>query len=368
MRVITKKLFDLSPRENNTRNSEGDFFRFTDGRIMFAYCRFTGSSWDDNIHSDICAVYANDGENFDTENICTLVKPERLGGHNAMCVTLRPCEKGVRLYFLLKKESENASVPLRSEYYYIDSIDGYDFSGEPVLCFPKIHESYYVVNNNRVEILESGRIIIPVANHKATLCEGHYHYAAGVDKFVYSDDGGRTFNEDVQELSLPIDGNRAGLQEPGVIELPDGRLYAYFRTDTGYQYESFSNDQGITWTDPKPSQFESPLSPMRIAKNPYSKKYYAIRNPYMERPESPEHPRFRNTWGRTPLAISESTDGIHYSSFELIESDLHYGYCYPAIFFLSENEALVSYCSGGVDLIPLQRTTVTKISIKGDSF
>ena len=362
MKVITKKLFELPPKENNARNSEGDFFRFPDGRIMFAYCRFTGNNWDDNMHSDICAVYSDDGEHFDTENIVTLVRPERLGGHNAMCVTLRPCEKGVRLYFLIKKERDSENVPLRSEYSYIDSSDGVDFSGEAVLCLPKIKESYYVVNNNRVETLSSGRIIIPVAEHRATLNDGRYSYGAGIDMFIYSDDGGKTFNDDVQELSLPVEGDKAGLQEPGVIELPDGRLYGYFRTDMGYQYESFSCDNGKTWSDPVPSQFESPLSPMRIAKNPYSGKYYAIRNPYRERPESPEYPRFRNTWGRTPLAISESCDGIHFGDFELIESDLHYGYCYPAIYFLSENEALVSYCSGGVDIAPLQRTTVSKIS------
>ncbi len=362
-----KVLFELQPEEGNPRNSEGDFIRLPDGKIMFAYTRYVGNSWDDHEDSSICAILSDDGEHFDTNNIITLIKPEKFGGTNAMSVTLRPGPNGgVSLYCIIKIDTKDVTkAPVRDEIWRIDSPDGYDYSGDGVLCFPHNHKGYYCINNCRVETTSSGRIIIPMSEHKFLFKEGKYRFdGVGKARFVYSDDNGKTWNEDVQVLEFPDSENKNGLQEPGVIELPDGRLYGYFRTDADYQYESYSSDDGITWTQPQKSGFESPLSPMLISKNPYSNKFYAIWNPYKDDPESTIHPRFRNTWGRTPLAIAESEDGVHFSDFVLLEDDIHRGYCYPAIYFLSEKEALVSYCSGGGDIVPLQRTTVSKITFK----
>lgn len=39
-----KTVLQLNPGENNPRNSEGDFVRLKDGRIMFIYTHFTGKS------------------------------------------------------------------------------------------------------------------------------------------------------------------------------------------------------------------------------------------------------------------------------------------------------------------------------------
>lgn len=367
MDIKREVLFELPPTEGNPRNSEGDFARLPDGGIMFAFTRYSGNTWDDHEDSTICAVYSRDGSHFDTKNIKTLVRPGRFGGRNSMSVSLRPnASGGISLYCLVKFDTTDVTKnPVRDEYYRIDSKDGYDFSGEATLCFPKSHKGYYAPNNCRVVTTSGGRIIIPVSEHKWYFNgEKHVIRDSGEARFVYSDDGGKTWNEDVQILKFPDDNDRNGLQEPGIVELPDGRLYGYFRTDADCQYESFSSDGGISWTEPRPSKFESPLSPMYISRNPYSGKYYAVWNPYKDDPESVEHPRFRNTWGRTPLAIAESDDGINYGEFQLVESDIHRGYCYPAVFYLSKTEALMSYCSGGGDIVPLQRTTVSKITFE----
>jgi hypothetical protein len=37
MKITRKILFELPPTENHPRNSEGDFCRLPDGKIMFAY-------------------------------------------------------------------------------------------------------------------------------------------------------------------------------------------------------------------------------------------------------------------------------------------------------------------------------------------
>nr|MCR5783468.1 exo-alpha-sialidase [Clostridia bacterium] len=108
------------------------------------------------------------------------------------------------------------------------------------------------------------------------------------------------------------------------------------------QYEGRSPD-GINWTAPAASVFESPTSPMLIERNPYSGIYYAIWNPYARVPGT------NTASGRTPLVIAQSRDGINFSGFTLLESDPDTGFCYPAIGFLSKNEMLVSYCFGPVN-------------------
>lgn len=361
MRLEREILFELNAKPGNPRNSEGDFARLPDGGLMFAYSRFTGGSWDDHATSEICAVYAPDGETFDAANPRLLVSPERFGGGNAMSVTLRPnADGGVSLYFLVKFAGHG--VPVRDEYYRIDSPDGYDFTGEAVLCFPRDHTGYHVVNNCRVETLSDGRVVIPAATHETRIKDGEAIVSdRAVSRFLLSDDGGYTFREDAETLRFPDPADANGLQEPGVIGLPDGRLYGYFRTGAGCQYESFSSDRGASWSAPAPSRFVSPLSPMKLARNPYSGRYYAIWNPCREAETLPDDDR---TWSRTPLAIAGSENGLDFGEPTLLESDLTRGYCYPAIFFLSETQALVSYCISGPDTVPLQNTRVVRLTFK----
>lgn len=365
MKIERKVLFKLPPTTGNSRNSEGDFITLPNGEIMFAYTRYESIDWDDHENSVLCALYSKDGEHFDLDNRKVIFDPKTVGGSNAMSVNLMYNEKGgISIYFIVKFDTHDLeNKPVRDEIYRVDSIDGYDFSSEPILCFPKDHLGYHCINNASIVRVSNNRIIIPVSTHNMTFSDGKYRFnSCGRARFIYSDDNGYTFKEDVQVLTMPIPDSNSGLQEPGLVELPNGMLYGYFRTDADYQYESFSNDMGITWSSVKKSDFESPLSPMTVRRNPYSGKYYAIYNPYRDDPESIEHPRFRNTWGRTPLAIRESDDGLHFGELQLIEDNIHYGYCYTAIYFLNENEALVSYCSGGIDTVPLQQTTVSKIS------
>ena len=180
MRISRKVLFELPPVGKNRRNSEGDFIRIPDGRIMFAYTRYYGDTWDDHENSTICAIYSDDGEHFDTENIHTLIRPEQFGGTNAMSVTLiSNGSGGISMYFIVKFDTKDITKkPVRDEIYRVDSSDGYEFSGETVLCFPKSHEGYYCINNSRVEVLKNGRIIIPMSEHKMLFDQnkGKYYF------------------------------------------------------------------------------------------------------------------------------------------------------------------------------------------------
>ena len=83
-----------------------------------------------------------------------------------------------------------------------------------------------------------------------------------------SDDSGRTWREARDWWALP-GRSRTGLQEPGVVELPDGSLYAWCRTDTGRQWEMRSRDQGDDLVPTPSIPFHGPeLPPVDQAYSP----------------------------------------------------------------------------------------------------
>ena len=59
-------------------------------------------------------------------------------------------------------------------------------------------------------------------------------------------------------------GDHAGAIEGTLEQLRDGRLWMLLRSYHGFFYESFSDDQGLTWTDPKPSGILSTGSPGKL--------------------------------------------------------------------------------------------------------
>lgn len=351
----------LSPTDINPRNSEGDFLTLRDGTIMFAYSRYTGG---ENDHSpcDVAAVFSYDGDNsFDVQPVI-LVKASQHGVRNIMSVSLTRMANGdMGLFYLVKNDKTGTS----SYVLRRSSDDGKTF-GEPLECIPQGFPGYYVVNNCRVLRTSSGRLFIPAAFHRTGIGDDGDIRSEGyaVSHIFYSDDDGYTWKESGQALTLGGQCETGtGLQEPGLIELPGGVLYAYFRTDRMYQYESVSLNGGKSWFSPQASRFTSPASPMKIAVNPYSGLYYAVWNPvpnYNGRKADAER---WITAGRTPLVMSCSDNGVDYCEYAVIEDDQERGFCYPAIHFPDANTALLSYCSGGAeDGVCLSRTTIRKIT------
>jgi hypothetical protein len=222
-----------------------------------------------------------------------------------------------------------------------------------------------VVNNDRIVRLTSGRLVIPAARHPARTDRNE---ASAVDwraiaTFFLSDDDGRTWHESAGSVTLPVVHTRSGLQEPGVVELSDGRLWAWARTDLGRQYEIFSADGGETWTLPAPSRFTSPNSPLSLKRVPGTDRLLAIWNPapaYETRPlQSPGG-------DRTPLVLATGTaPSGKWTAARVIEGPAEptAGYCYTAIHF-TKDAVLLAYCAGGDgDKSRLARTRIRKIPL-----
>ena len=74
-------VLELDPSADNPRNSEGAFIDLPDGRIMFAYSRFSGGHADDAT-AEIAARFSSDkGTTWSSEDQ-TIIPP--LGAQNVM--------------------------------------------------------------------------------------------------------------------------------------------------------------------------------------------------------------------------------------------------------------------------------------------
>ena len=358
-------LLDLAPQPGNPRNSEGAFLPLRDGRTAFLYSRYAGSSTDDHAYAEIAVIFW-DGQAFTEPRI--LVRPEPgTDETNCMSVSAVRMQNGDAAVFYLVKHRG-----ISSEYILRRSTDEFETLGDPVRAVPPYYPGYYVVNNDRVVSLSDGRWMTAAAFHPSAM--GYHGQPDRVDSrskaaFYASSDDGATWTQLSDFISLPGGAHsRSGLQEPGVIELPNGVLYAYFRTDLGRQYESFSHDGGRTWTAPQPSGFTAACSPLLIKHNPYDGKYYAVWNPIPETPFRWRWTKEPSIWtgGRTPLVIASSDDGLHFGAPEVIEDDPDAGFCYPAICFTGPGEMLLSYCAGSGSLgdeACLVRTRIAKIAL-----
>ena len=101
----------------------------------------------------------------------------------------------------------------------------------------------------------SGRIFFT-----AQLVDVPEHPAA----FFYSDDGCKSFNcvlvhqKDQHHIAYPDKGVRWSVgcgTEPYVCQLDSGKMMMLIRNSTNNFYQSFSDDEGTTWSEPEPSPF-----------------------------------------------------------------------------------------------------------------
>jgi predicted GH43/DUF377 family glycosyl hydrolase len=313
----------LPPSQGNPRNSEGDFIRLNDNRIMFIYTHFTGGAGDD-AGAYLAARYSGDNGKTWSDKDVVVVANE--GKNNIMSVSLqRLNDNSIALFYLRKNSITDCRMYMR-----VSKDEGRTWS-KPALCF-KDYKGYYVVNNDRVVLLSGGRLIAPAALHNTPQQNKFENSAAIV--FYYSDNDGKTW----KRSKTVIKNKDVILQEPGVVELNDGRIMMFCRTDAGYQYISYSNDKGDTWTDCKPSEIMSPLSPASIERIPSTGDLMMVWN--NRKPSPGEEGK------RTPLNIAISDDdGISWKNIRTIENDPDGWYCYTAIEFI-DDKVFLAYCAG----------------------
>ena len=349
-------VLQLDHKRNNPRNSEGAFIDLADGRIMFAYTRFYGKSWSDIATAAICARFSADGGRTWSKQDSVLLENE--GTFNIGSPSLMRLDDGqIAIFYLLKNNLHDCRMFMRT------SADEAHTWGPSHRCINA--PGYFVVNNDRVIRLDNGRIIIPAAYHRPKLEQQPEDFEGwdwrAITLMFYSDDNGANWKESDDWWGLPVP-NRSGLQEPGVVQLSDGSLYAWARTDTGRQWEMRSKNRGKNWSPVQASKFLSPCSPLSIKRIPATGDLLAVWNDRSRRWKLGKE-KLESSWGRTPLVASISNNGGKtWRHRKLLESDPLRGYCYTAIHFHGRH-ALLSYCNGGVGAGVLQDSCVRRISL-----
>ncbi len=328
----------LEPREGNPRNSEGDFISLKDGRLLFVYSHFTEGSGD-NAGAFLAGRYSDDeGRTWTTTDEIIL---ENEGDMNIMSVSLFRLSDDRIALFYLRKNSESDCIP----YIRISSDEAKSW-GEARRCIPD--DGYFVVNNDRVVRLESGRIIFPTSLHKTPESE---RSGIGMIRCYYSDNEGETWVRG-QDAPNP---NKATTQEPGIIELKDGKLMLFCRTESGTQFISYSSDQGISWSSLQPSNIKSPLSPASIERIPQTGDLLLVWNNNYK----PIHDGGK----RTPFNLAISKDeGKSWEKIKTLESNPNGWYCYTAIEFVGDH-VLLGHCAGDrAKSIGLATTQITRLN------
>ena len=367
MKKIGKEVLFLSTSDSNPRNGEGSFIRLRDRSIMFVFTRYCGKSWYDHASASLFACCSTDeGESWSEPTVIVENDTDSL---NIMSVSLLRLQNGEIGLLYLKKFQTNEGIVCMPTFRR-SSDEGKSWS-EPMYCTDEI--GYYIINNDRLIQLKSGRIAAPVAYHGNAMTK----LGAGAVRFLYSDDNGHSWTLTEIKIRSPFS-DKTGCQEPGLFELDDGRLWTYFRTAYGHQYQSFSSDGGETWSLPAPNlHFTSPDSPMLVKRagdyvlaifNPIG---YSCINELVEDWNSPK---------RTPYVCAVSKNGgISFDTGDrtsangelsdfakncvLLEDDKRSSYCYPAVIETTDG-FLVAYYHSNRSRVCLNCTKITAVTFR----
>lgn len=347
---MNQTVLNLDPSINNGRNSEGAFVALRDGSIVFAYTKYITGDKGDHAPSVIAArVSRDDGLTWTDQDRLLVDHDDAL---NVMSVSLLRLQSGRILMLYMEKRSLGDGISCTPILRFSD--DEMTTLSAPMAATHR-HE-YHVVNNDRMIQLRSGRLVMPVSQHRIGLA---MFSNPGLIFYLLSDDEGKTWSES-KSNSYRCFPSGTGWQEPGVIELHDGRLWSWMRTAwnggerCGRQWESFSDDCGVAWSEPSASKFISPYSPLSMKTIPGTNELLAVWNDHSGRFPTPSYeiPAWDGpVWGlhRTPLASAISCDqGSTWHHHLLLEDSPEHGFCYTAIHFVKD-AALLAYCAGGVD-------------------
>ncbi|MGB0578746.1 MAG: sialidase family protein [Limisphaerales bacterium] len=118
--------------------------------------------------------------------------------------------------------------------------------------------------------LKSGRLLVP---HGSFIPHARAVPPTGRHETViqFSDDGGTSWQLSESKLIAPcypgFNGSNEGACEPSIEELADDRVWMLMRTTAGFLYESFSEDNGTTWSQARASRFYTSTGPPNIMRH-----------------------------------------------------------------------------------------------------
>ena len=321
-------VLDIEASKDTPRNSEGAFVTLKSGRILFLYTQFYGGAADES-PARIVSISSDDtGQTWNRE---PRVVVENTGHENVMSVSLLRLQGGKIALFYLIKNSWHDCRP----WMQVSTDEAQTWSAPKLVVDAP---GYFVLNNDRVIQLGTGRLIAPVAFHRARRSDPRDHRSfdgRAIALWYLSDDEGQTWREASDWWAAPLP-TRSGFQEPGVVELPGGNVLTWARTDLGAQWGCASTNAGLAWPPLAATALKSPLSPASIKRLPGSADLLAVFNDHSGAFPFPKGKR-------TPLIAALSSDGGEtWPVRRVLEDDPDGRYCYTAIHFV-EGAVLLGY-------------------------
>jgi hypothetical protein len=141
-------------------------------------------------------------------------------------------------------------------------------------------------SNDVVTVLKDGRIIVPISCKIGPTpadedLKAHYRFgerfhggggcALWYSCVYFSDDDGQTWSRSDNQVLVTLEKGAAGchsFEEPTVVELNDGRLLMFGRVMLGRVFQSISEDRGVTWSEPEPTELVGSPAPTRLRRIP----------------------------------------------------------------------------------------------------
>ena len=319
--VIVRDVYVATAK--NPRYSEGSVVVLTSGSLLYATTEFIGGAAD-AASARIIARESRDGGRTWGE---ARVLQENVGKQNVMSVTLRrlkpyAVDGPLGLFYLVKNGSTDLKIHLR-----VSDDEARTFS-QPVCVTNR--PGYHVMNNDRVTVLSTGRIVCPVAWTNDVNRGGHF-----VSVCYFSDDRGKTWKKGADTVDAP----KRGAMEPEVVELANGKVLMIVRTQIGTITTAVSQDGGDHWGEPGQLSVKAPESPATIRRIPATGDLLLIWNNTFD-------PKTGHGGKRTPLTAAVSSDeGKTWKHVRDLETDADRTFAYTSITFVRDRVVLSYYVS-----------------------
>lgn len=172
----------------------------------------------------------------------------------------------LQLFFIRPRDGAGGKKPAVDRFldlWHLHSTDGRTRWSQP----RRIHAGYIGAISSAIQ-LKSGRIVMPFGDWVAGR-ERQAPTGAIETTVLYSDDDGETFRLSPSRLVAPVtddyNGDKVGACEPAVVQLEDGRVLMFMRTQAGWLYQSISDD-GIHWPSATPSDLHASTGPPALMK------------------------------------------------------------------------------------------------------
>jgi sialidase-1 len=304
--------------DQRPRNSEGDIVKLKNGRLLLAYSEFVGADGSDFGAARLSAKTSRDGGHSWSPPY-VLVPNE--GKMNVMSPSLLRLRSGkLALTYTIKNSQSDNQI-----WFRISSDEAKSWSN-PVRI--NAETGYWGINNARVVQLRSGRVIAPIWFVNDWNKSHHTK-----DVVAYSDDEGKTWSFG-EVVDIPQ--GRRGADEPGVVELRDGRLLMMIRSDLGHIFRSYSTDAGRHWSAAEPTNLDSPTAPSTITRIPKTGDLLLIWNNHK--------PGATHMEDRFPLSTAVSSDeGETWKHLRTLDNTPGFTFAYTSVTFLHPDAAILTY-------------------------